>query len=123
MKTKTAKQTTVILAITLAFFLGRESKGFNTYSYYPETVNHTIKAQDIRALEAENNVTFNTNNVLRLQENNTDTVYRCGQSKIYHPTLKHGSFKICRSKVTKLTVEEAKSKGMRHCKCSGNSSN
>ena len=123
MKTKTAKQTTVILAITLAFFLGRESKGFNTYSYYPETFNYTTNTQSTRKLEAVNNAIFNTNKILRLQEKNKDTVYRCGQSKIYHPTLKHGSFKICRSKVTKLTVEEAKSKGMRHCKCSGNSSN
>lgn len=120
MKTKTAKQTTVILAITLAFFLGRESKGGNTYLYYPETFSDTIKQKQTPLLEIENDVSSYNNKLLRLQENNTDTVYRCGLSEIYHPTLEHGSFKICRSKVTKLTIEEAKSKGMRHCRCSGN---
>lgn len=119
MKTKTAKQTTVLLAITLAFFLGRESKGGNTY--YPRASGYnTIQQQNTHFLEAKKNLSYNRTQVLRLQENNTDTVYRCGKSKIYHPTLLHGSFKICRSKVTKLTIEDAKSKGMRHCKCSGN---
>jgi len=105
MKTKTTKQTTIILAIALSFFLGRESKGVNV-NYSPtlntQSLDNGKRAVDIRNL---------------LYKNDTDTVYRCGKSKIYHPTLQHGSFKICKSMVTKLTVKDAKSMGMRHCKC------
>lgn len=111
MKTKTAKQTTVILAITLAFFLGRESKGFNNNDF--NEINHA-RTINSRALNSSESVFYDR---IPLHEKATDTVYRCGKSKIYHPTLQHGSFKICKSIVTKLTIKEAKNIGMRHCKC------
>lgn len=109
MKFKKSKQTAVILAIVLAFFLGRESKGFNTAHTKPQVPQASLTYASINETEAVYSLILQAN----------DTVYRCGKSKIYHPTLQHGSFKRCKSKITKLTVKQAGKLGMRHCKCSG----
>lgn len=108
MKLKKSKQKTVILAIVLAFFLGRESKGFNTYY----TKEHPVVPEVKYVIENEVLPEVKSD-ILSIN----DTVYRCGKSKIYHKSLEHGSFKICKSKITKLTVKYAKSLGMRQCKC------
>ncbi len=113
MKSKKTNKTTVILSIVLSFFLGRESKGFN--GDYKSSHNKQEQYEPY-ALDAHTN--FNEDTLI-LREKETDTVYRCGQSKIYHPTTSHSSFKRCKSKVYNLTVKRAKNLGMRHCKCSG----
>nr|WP_321237559.1 hypothetical protein [uncultured Psychroserpens sp.] len=117
MKDKNLKYTILILATTLAFFLGRESKILVpnqplTNAYTPNSFNSNAVKQ-----KRENSASYLPNNIqVRLEL--SDSVYRCGQSKIYHPKLTHGSFKNCKSKVYKLTVERAKELGMRHCRCS-----
>ena len=112
MKPKKLQKTTMVLSVVLAFFLGRESKGFNAHEeLQPNYGQESYKPYFL-------NGGYYDGKILRLVENDKDTVYRCGKSKIYHPTLKHGSFKICRSRITKLTVGKAKRLGMRRCKCS-----
>jgi len=113
MRPKKTKHITIVLAIILSFFLGRESKGFNTL-YCPQ-IELSEDLNTPNFLSKNNSVYKNS---LELNLKLTDTVYRCGQSKIYHPTITHGSFKLCKSKVYKLTIKRAKELGMRHCKCS-----
>lgn len=106
------KYSILILSITLSFFLGRESKElFKATNPFQPT--YSLDKFQPNTLS---NYTIN-DSIYQLKE--TDTVYRCGQSKIYHPTTAHASFKRCKSKVYKLTVKRAKKLGMRHCKCSG----
>lgn len=107
MKKEQLKTTIFILAITLSFFLGRESKTAIADTEVPRTIQ--LGPPEIQSF----------NNYIPLQLNDTTKVYRCGQSKIYHPSLSHGSFKRCKSKVYILTVKTANELGMRHCKCSG----
>ena len=107
MKSKKMKSLVFGLAIFLSFFLGRESKDLNMVKEMKsQYVSDTFEVQS-----------FSVNPTLNLSD--STTVYRCGKSKIYHPTTRHSSFKRCKSKVSKLTVKQAKSLGMRHCKCSG----
>lgn len=104
------KYSIIILSVTLSFFLGRESKELGSFCKQQST--YVTDSFQPNTLEGRYHF-----NYIQLKDN--DTVYRCGKSKIYHPTTTHGSFKICKSKVYKLTVKKAKSLGMRHCKCSG----
>ena len=108
------KYSMIMLAIILSFFLGRESKSVVPNQYIPNT--HIPNSFNSRQIENENSFYIPNNIQTRLEP--TDTVFRCGQSKIYHPTLSHGSFKNCKSQVYKLTVERAKELRMRHCRCS-----
>lgn len=106
----------LMLSVTLSFFLGRESKELvlanNKLTYHNTS---SLKKNAITNEQAPF-LAMEFNEALQKE---TDTVYRCGQSKIYHPTTSHSSFKRCKSKVYKLTVARAKELGMRHCKCSG----
>ncbi|WP_299278367.1 hypothetical protein [uncultured Psychroserpens sp.] len=108
------KYSIVVLAITLSFFLGRESKNVAPKQYIPSS--HIPNSFNNSQVGTES--LFYTPNNIQVRLEPKDTVFRCGQSKIYHPTLSHGSFKNCKSKVYKLTVERAKELGMRHCRCS-----
>ena len=110
MKTKQLKYITLSLAIVTSFFLGRESVEIKTTNLLPKQ--HLADSSIVN----DNSYLFDGTNYL-INEDITDKVYRCGNSMIYHPTLKHASFKRCKSKVSKLTVENAKNLGMRHCKC------
>ncbi|WP_353780108.1 hypothetical protein [Winogradskyella sp. 3972H.M.0a.05] len=103
------KTTLFILAITLSFFLGRESKTLNDN---PSYITSPSFQSDLDPIQSFSNYTLP---VL----NDTTKVYRCGQSKIYHPSTSHASFKRCKSTVYILSVKRAKELGMRHCKCSG----
>ncbi len=110
MKPKQLKNITISLAIITTFFLGRESKQVEISNrlqpyYFTDTLQHTI-SNNFKDIYAP----------LQSLENST-IVYRCGQSKIYHPTKSHASFKRCKSTIYELTVERAKELGMRHCKC------
>jgi len=110
MKNKHLKNTSIILVILLSFFLGRVSKQMKSVNEIQPTY-LTDSFQVGSKYEVEG--FYNT-----LQsESDSDIVYRCGQSKIYHPTTSHASFKRCKSKVYELTVKRAKELGMRHCKC------
>jgi len=82
-------------------------------------VNNTIvHAENFNIIEVESfRQTKQASRIISFQNNNETLVYRCGKSKIYHPTTRHSSFKRCNSGITKLTVKKAKSLGMRHCKC------
>jgi len=110
MKNKQLKNTSIFLLIVLSFFLGRESKQLNSVNeIQPTFVTDSFQVDSKYKVDKF----YNT-----LQpESNLDIVYRCGQSKIYHPTTSHASFKRCKSKVYKLTIERAKELGMRRCKC------
>jgi len=112
MKTKHVKSLLFITSLIVSFFLGRESKHTN----FENTIraNHSIIEYAPLELDPKNDF-FNT--IREFNQKETDTVYRCGQSKIYHPTTSHGSFKRCRSIVYKLTLERAQNLGLRHCKC------
>lgn len=110
MKNKHLKNISIILVILLSFFFGRESKQVNSVNEIQPTY-----LTDSFQVDSKYEVDrfYNT-----LQPGiNSDIVYRCGQSKIYHPTTKHASFKRCKSKVYELTVKRAKELDMRHCKC------
>ena len=110
MKKKRLKNTSIILVILLSFFLGRESKQVKSINEsQPTFLTDSFQVDSKYGVDG----LFNT---IQL-ESNSDIVYRCGQSKIYHPTTTHGSFKRCKSKVYELTVEKAIELGMRHCKC------
>ncbi|NER17020.1 hypothetical protein [Spongiivirga citrea] len=111
MKIKRLKDPLFLLVVALSFFLGRESKELNLFNDNEPPHNANIRAV------IPNNVD-NSYFTIPL-ESIKDSVYRCGKSKVYHPTLKHGAFKICKSKVTKLTQEKAIEQGLRHCKCPG----
>lgn len=116
MKTKQLKNTIFFLAITLSFFLGRESKTvISTYSVQPTYLSDSFKTVPQNSFD-------NSYTPLKM-ESGTDIVYRCGKSKIYHPTKAHGSFKNCKLKVYELTIKKAKELGLRHCKCAGNNAN
>ncbi|WP_117880203.1 hypothetical protein [Aureibaculum luteum] len=110
MKNKHLKNTSIIIVILLIFFLGRESKQVKSvYESQPTYLKDSFEDDSKHEVDG----IFNTIQ----EESNSDIVYRCGQSKIYHPTTSHASFKRCKSKVYELTVERAKELGMRHCKC------
>lgn len=111
MKTNQLKYITVSFAIIVSFFLGRESKELETPDkIQPSYFSDTLQKKEQNSLE-------DLFTPLQALSNNI-IVYRCGKSKIYHPTKKHASFKRCKSKVYELTIERAKELGMRHCKCS-----
>ena len=110
MKNERLKNTSIILLILLSFLLGRESKQTKSFNEIQPTY-----LTDSFQVDSKHDVDgiFNT-----LQSvSNSDIVYRCGRSKIYHPTKTHASFNRCKSKVYELTVKRAKELGMRHCKC------
>lgn len=113
MKSKQQRYLIILLAIITAFFLGRESKEIDTSNnFQPNYFSDSLQKTPSN--------TFNQDNLYTpLQQLNDETiVYRCGHSKIYHPSKNHASFKRCKSKVYELTVKRAKELGMRHCKCS-----
>jgi len=110
MKNKQLKNTSIILVIVLSFFLGRESQQLNSVNEIQPTF-----LTDSFHVDSKYEVDkfYST-----LQpESSSNIVYRCGKSKIYHPTKTHASFKQCKSKVYELTVQKAMELGMRHCKC------
>jgi len=110
MKTKQLRYITVSLAIIISFILGRESKEFdNSNRTQPNYFSDTLQKTRLNSFKEV---------YTPLQPLNSAIVYRCGQSKIYHPTKTHASFKRCKSKVYELTSKRAKELGMRHCKCS-----
>ena len=96
-----------ILIILISVFIGKEAViEKNANSYEASYLADSFQAQPIQKN-------------MPLLVNDTTKVYRCGQSKIYHPTTRHASFKRCKSKIYVLTVKQAKQLGMRHCKCRG----
>lgn len=98
-----------LLAIIISFFLGRQSVGVVGTS-------NELPSQYL----SDSSGLPNTYLIQKpfLEEKSTDTVFRCGKSRIYHPTKTHASFKRCKPKVYELTAKRAKELGMRHCKCS-----
>ncbi len=109
MKNQTLKNVIIIIVIISSFFLGRESKPI-------QSVDKIQPLYFTDSFQVDNDQLDGFYNRLSI-EGGSDIVYRCGQSKIYHPSKTHASFKRCKSKVYELTVERAKKIGMRHCKC------
>lgn len=109
-KKKQLKYISIIGLLLVSFFLGRQSVALKTTD--------ALSGGYIADSSILNDSSYLINNYL-IEEDITGKVYRCGNSMIYHPTIKHGSFKRCKSKVYELTVEQARKLGMRHCKCSG----
>ncbi len=109
-KKKQLKYISIIGLLFVSFFLGRHSGALKITDASSEGY--------IADSSILNDGSYLIDDYL-IEENIRGKVYRCGNSMIYHPTIKHGSFKRCKSKVYELTVEQARKLGMRHCKCSG----
>lgn len=99
-----------LIVFVIFFFASLVFGSENNKAYTTESFTNSIQTNQFES----STIVKTSSEVLQDDE---VIVYRCGKSKIYHPTTRHSSFKRCTSGITKLTVKKAKSLGMRHCKC------